>query len=48
MSDQRKPCAAVIGCVVLMALIGISVFLLWLIFKPNTTNVDEVSGKLIQ
>ena len=48
MSDQRKPCAAVIRCVMLMALIGVSAFLLWLIFKPNTTNVDEVSSKMVE
>ena len=48
MSDQRKQCAPVIGCVSLMALLGVAAFVLWLIFKPNTTNVDQVSGKMIE
>ena len=37
-----------IGCVSLMALLGLAALVLWLIFKPNTTNVDQVSGKMIE
>ena len=48
MSDQRKQCVPVIGCVSLMALLGVTAFVLWLIFKPNTTNVDQVSGKMVE
>ena len=48
MSDKRKQCAPVVGCVGLMVLLGLAVFVIWLVFKPNSTTVDQVSGKMIE
>ena len=48
MSEKKKYCAPAVGCVGLIILIGLAMFILWLIFKPNSTTVDQVSGKMVE
>ena len=48
MSEKKKYCAPAVGCVGLIILIGLAMFVLWLVFKPNSTTVDQVSGKMVE
>ena len=48
MSEKKKYCAPAVGCIGLITLVGLAIFFLWLIFKPNSTTVEEVSGKMVE
>ena len=48
MSEKKKYCAPAVGCIGLITLVGLAIFFLWLIFKPNSTTVDQVSGKMVE
>ena len=48
MSEKKKYCAPAVGCIGLITLVGLAIFFLWLIFKPNSTSVEEVSGKMVE
>ena len=48
MSEKKKYCAPAVGCLGLIILVGLVIFLLFLIFKPNSTSVEEVSGRMVE
>ena len=48
MSEKTKHCAPVLGCLGLLVLVGFGIYLLFLAFKPNSTSVEEVSGRLVE
>ena len=48
MSEKTKYCAPALGCLGLLVLVGFGIYLLFLAFKPNSTSVEEVSGRLVE
>ena len=48
MSEKTKHCAPILGCLALLVLVGFGIYLLFLAFKPNSTSVEEVSGRLVE